>query len=69
VASEQAAPARIELHHGWILQSSRKVTQGGHGASKVFVPQVADGEFEAPYFGMNIQKNRGASYPGRCEAG
>ena len=71
--------ARFELHRGWTLQSSRNAMQGGEilstakfrprgwyaatVPSTVFASQLANGEFEAPYFGMNLRQIPGTSYP------
>ena len=79
VASGQASSSRFELHRGWTLQSSRKAIQGGEVLSSakfrprgwypatvpstVFASQVANREFEAPYFGMNLRQIPGISYP------
>jgi exo-1,4-beta-D-glucosaminidase len=70
---------RLELHQGWALQSSCKATHGGELLSTVtFKPrgwytasipstvlaaQLAAGEFEDPYFGDNLRKIPGTSYP------
>jgi exo-1,4-beta-D-glucosaminidase len=77
--SATATPARMALHEGWTLQSSRKVTEGGEVVSTVrFKPrgwyaltvpstvlaaQVANGEFQNPYFAGNLRKIPGSSYP------
>jgi exo-1,4-beta-D-glucosaminidase len=74
-----ADPAVITLERGWTLQSSAKVPEGGavlstaayepKGWYAVTVPstvvaaQVAAGEFPDPYFGMNLRKLPGMTYP------
>jgi exo-1,4-beta-D-glucosaminidase len=74
-----ATPKRMELHEGWTLQSSCKVSQGGEALSTsafkplgwvaatvpstVLAAQVAAGEFRDPYFGENLRKIPGTSYP------
>jgi exo-1,4-beta-D-glucosaminidase len=71
--------SRINLQSGWRLQSSCKVKAGGDvissrsfqpkGWYKTSVPttvlaaQVASGEFADPYFGMNLRKIPGTTYP------
>src|SRR6516225_5753928 len=78
-ASATATPARMELRQGWALQSSCKATEGGVALSTVaFKPrgwyaatvpstvlaaQVANGEFQNPYFAENLRKIPGTSYP------
>ena len=79
VPTAAMTPARLELRQGWALQSSCKVPQGGEVLSTVkFKPrgwyavtvpstvlaaQVASGEFEEPYFGENLRRIPGTSYP------
>jgi exo-1,4-beta-D-glucosaminidase len=79
VPATAATTTRVDLHQGWALQSSCKATQGGEVLSTVtFKPrgwyaatipstvlaaQVAAGEFENPYFGENLRKIPGTSYP------
>ena len=74
-----ATPQRMELHEGWTLQSSCKVSQGGEALSTsafkplgwvaatvpstVLAAQVAAGEFPNPYFAENLRKIPGTSYP------
>jgi exo-1,4-beta-D-glucosaminidase len=74
-----ATATRMELHQGWTLQSSCKVSQGGEVLSTdafkplgwiaatvpstVLAAQVAAGEFPDPYFGENLRKIPGTSYP------
>ena len=71
------------LHEGWTLQSSSKIAESGevlsskgfhpHGWYKTTVPstvlaaQVASGEFPDPYFGMNLRKIPGTTYPSGLE--
>ncbi|MGA3210248.1 MAG: sugar-binding domain-containing protein [Terriglobales bacterium] len=71
--------ARTALHDGWMVQSSCKALEAGkvistagfhpQGWYKASVPstvlaaQVASGEFPDPYFGMNLRKIPGTSYP------
>jgi exo-1,4-beta-D-glucosaminidase len=63
---------RIDLHDGWTVQTSRKVHATGDAISKSEFPtkgwytasvpmtvvaiQVEAGEFEDPYYGMNLRK-------------
>jgi exo-1,4-beta-D-glucosaminidase len=77
--SATATPSRMELRHGWTLQSSCKATEGGDVLSTVrFQPlgwyaatvpstvlaaQVENGQFENPYFAENLRKIPGTSYP------
>src|SRR5262249_45851119 len=77
VAAE--SPAVLSLERGWTLQSSAKVRDGGavlssaayepKGWYAVTVPstvvaaQVGAGEFPDPYFGMNLRKLPGMTYP------
>jgi exo-1,4-beta-D-glucosaminidase len=72
-------PAPLQLDGAWTLQSSRKVTEGGEViSSKTFQPkgwyqttvpstvvaaQVAAGELPDPFFGMNLRKFPGMTYP------
>jgi exo-1,4-beta-D-glucosaminidase len=74
-----AQTARMDLHQGWALQSSCKVKQSGEALSTaafkpsgwyeatvpstVLAAQVAAGEFKDPYFGDNLRKIPGTSYP------
>src|SRR5262245_42901513 len=69
----------LQLRDGWELQSSSKVTETAEMlSSKTFQPrgwyqakipstvlaaQVAAGEFPDPYFGMNLRKIPGTTYP------
>ena len=78
-AASPSAPARIVLDRGWALQSSRKVAEGGESISSpsfdpkgwyrttvpstVVAAQVAAGEFPDPYFGMNLRRYPGMTYP------
>lgn len=71
--------ARVDLHRGWTLQSSRNIEEGGETLSTakfrprgwyaasvpttVLAAQIAAGEFKAPFFGMNLRKIPGTSYP------
>ncbi len=77
--SHDAANPRIELHDGWMLQSSCKVaakgaqislpgfgTDGWHATtvpSTVVAALVADKTFPDPYFGENLRSIPGATYP------
>src|SRR4051812_27427535 len=70
---------RIDLHHGWHIESSAKVKQTGAEISKVgystagwhaaTVPTtvvaalVADHTFPDPYFGKNFRDLPGVAYP------
>jgi exo-1,4-beta-D-glucosaminidase len=74
-----AANARIELHNGWMLQSSCKVsakgakisaagfsTDGWHATtvpSTVVAALVADKTYPDPYFGDNLRSIPGTTYP------
>jgi exo-1,4-beta-D-glucosaminidase len=74
-----AAPTQFQLHSGWDLQSSSKVTQGGDVLSMakfrprgwfatkvpstVFAAEVKNEEFKAPFVGMNLRQIPGMSYP------
>jgi exo-1,4-beta-D-glucosaminidase len=69
----------LMLHDGWALQSSAKISASGDALSRVgfstaewyriTVPNtvvgalVETGHFEDPYFGMNLRKIPGTSYP------
>ena len=75
----QAQPARIPLQEGWALQSSAVVKAGGAALSsggvdtsawhQVSVPNtvvgalVEIGRYPDPYFGMNLRKIPGTTYP------
>ena len=77
--SRLLSASRINLQSGWRLQSSCKVKAAGDvissrsfrpkGWYKTSVPstvlaaQVASGEFADPYFGMNLRKIPGTTYP------
>jgi exo-1,4-beta-D-glucosaminidase len=70
--------SRIDLRAGWTLQSSSKVKDDGPIVSRpgyrtagwykatvpttVLAAQVAAGEFQQPYYGMNLRKIPGVSY-------
>jgi exo-1,4-beta-D-glucosaminidase len=70
---------RLQLSEGWALQSARKVNLGGEVISSsafrpegwysatipatVLAAQVASGEYKDPYFGMNLRKIPGMTYP------
>jgi exo-1,4-beta-D-glucosaminidase len=72
-------PGSLPLSQGWTLQSSRKVSDGGEVISAatfrpegwyratipatVLAAQAASGEFQDPYFGMNLRKIPGMTYP------
>ena len=74
-----ASSGRLRLSQGWKLQSSRKLNSGGEVISSptfrpegwysasipatVLAAQVASGEFKDPYFGMNLRKIPGMTYP------
>jgi len=74
-----AEPKTMELHDGWTLQSSCKSKQSGEVISSaefkprgwyavtvpstVLAAQVAAGEFKNPYFGENLRKIPGTTYP------
>lgn len=74
-----AAGSSTPLHDGWKLQSACKLTEGGEtistqafrpaGWTDISVPstvlagQVAAGELPDPYYGMNLRKIPGTSYP------
>lgn len=78
-SAADAPPGRLSLSQGWTLQSSRKVTGGGDVISSatfrhegwyratvpatVLAAQVASGEFKDPYFGMDLRKIPGMTYP------
>jgi exo-1,4-beta-D-glucosaminidase len=77
--SEQQPNPRLDLHAGWMLQSSCKVKASGEriaapgfhtdGWHPVTVPStvvaalVADKTFPDPYFGRNLRAIPGTSYP------
>jgi len=77
--SRDAANPRIDLHDGWMLQSSCKVsatgakistagfsTGGWHATtvpSTVVAALVADKTFPDPYFGENLRSIPGTTYP------
>ena len=68
-----------DLRHGWQVQSGCKTKDGGEKISRadyvasgwivtdvpatVLAAQVGDGQFEAPFFGMNLRKIAGTDYP------
>lgn len=74
-----AAGTRHDLAHNWQIQSSAKAGAAGETISTaafepdgwtaatvpstVLAAQVAAGDFEEPYFGMNLRKIPGATYP------
>jgi len=74
-----APAAVLQLRQGWALQSSSKVAESGvtlssrafrpQGWYKTTIPstvlaaQVAAGDFPDPYFGMNLRKIPGTTYP------
>jgi len=78
-SAADAPPERLSLSQGWTLQSSRKVTGGGDVISSttfrhegwyratvpatVLAAQVASGEFKDPYFGMDLRRIPGMTYP------
>jgi exo-1,4-beta-D-glucosaminidase len=69
----------IQLHAGWMLQSSGKLSDGGEKISSqsyepkgwynttvpttVLAAQIAAGEFGDPNFGMNLRQIPGMTYP------
>jgi exo-1,4-beta-D-glucosaminidase len=75
----EAADVRLELREGWTIESSAKVTAAGEALSrpgfataswhKATVPTtvvsalVQDGTFPDPYYGMNLRKIPGTTYP------
>lgn len=79
VLAATGAPPRLDLREGWALQSSRKVGATGEvlsttqytpeGWYRTTVPstvvaaQLAAGDFEDPYVGMNLRKIPGTTYP------
>src|SRR5512140_1367134 len=78
VADADSANRRV-LHDGWKLQSSAKLTAAGDAISKagfdtagwhtITVPNtvlgalVENGTYPDPYFGMNLRKIPGTTYP------
>ncbi len=74
-----SSSASLELHSGWMLQSSCQVKAGGeqisragfrtsgwHAAtvpSTVLAALVADGTYRDPYFGTNLLSIPGTNYP------
>ncbi len=78
-AAETATPQRKDLREGWLIQSSCKVPEKGavisttkfvptnwHPASvpsTVLAALVADKVYPDPYFGMDLRKIPGTSYP------
>ncbi len=74
-----AGDARHMLSRGWFVQTSAKTGAGGEAISvrgyepkgwtettvpsTVLAARVAAGEFADPYFGMNLRKLPGATYP------
>jgi exo-1,4-beta-D-glucosaminidase len=79
VSVVSAQTARMDLHQGWALQSSCRIKQSvealsGTGfnpsgwyqatvPSTVLAAQVASGDFKDPYFGDDLRKIPGTSYP------
>src|SRR5271168_2628089 len=77
--SSSASDSMLELHAGWMLQSSCKLKSSGEAISapgfrtdgwhSVRVPStvvaalVADKMFADPYFGQNLRAIPGTSYP------
>jgi exo-1,4-beta-D-glucosaminidase len=77
--SLEAADVRLELREGWTIQSSAKVTAAGEAVSRagfatpgwhaatvpttVVSALVSDGTFPDPYYGMNLRKIPGTTYP------
>src|SRR5512143_764528 len=71
-AQSSAPMNRIDLHNSWTVQTSRKVRATGDDISTpkfqtkgwyrtsvpmtVLAVQVAAGEFQEPYYGMNLRK-------------
>jgi exo-1,4-beta-D-glucosaminidase len=78
-ADLQARASETALHDGWALQSACKLQDDGatissstfrpQGWTPVSVPstvlaaQVAAGEYKQPYYGLNLRKIPGATYP------
>ena len=78
-AASVSGPAVVALHKGWSIQSSANAPESGDViSSKSFQPkgwysatvpttvvnaQVESGEFPDPYFGMNLRKYPGMTYP------
>src|SRR5262249_50641493 len=78
-SADTTTPKVMSLHDGWQLQSSSKLTETAEVlSSKAFKPrgwyqtkipstvlaaQVAAVEFPDPYFGMNLRKIPGTTYP------
>ena len=78
-SADATAAKVLLLRDGWALQSSSKVSESAEVlSSKAFQPrgwyetkipstvlaaQVAAGEFPDPYFGMNLRKIPGTTYP------
>ena len=77
--SNSTEPSRLELHTGWMLQSSCSIkargsqisqqkfqTAGWHAVtvpSTVVAALVADGTYPDPYFGTNLRSIPGTTYP------
>src|SRR5512142_3239944 len=79
ITAQAAASARTTLHQGWSLQSSCKLNDGGQVISSaqykphnwytttvpstVLAAQVSSGEFKDPFYGDNLRKIPGTTYP------
>ena len=78
LAQGSEMPSRLQLHEGWMLQSSAKVDAAGEAISvpnfqprgwypisvptTVVAAQVVAGQFLDPYFGMNLRRLPGMGY-------
>jgi len=78
-AAQPAADPTLVLRDGWTLQSSAKVAASGEEISRAAFPtgnwitadvpttvvaaQVKDGLLPDPFFGMNLRRYPGVSYP------
>jgi exo-1,4-beta-D-glucosaminidase len=79
ITAQAAASARIPLDEGWALQSSCKLNDGGQVISSaqykphnwytttvpstVLAAQVSSGKFKDPFYGDNLRKIPGTTYP------
>ncbi len=79
VTGAEATDVRLDLREGWAIESSAKVAAGGEALSRpgfagtgwhpatvpttVVSALVADGTFPDPYYGMNLRRIPGTSYP------
>ena len=76
--AQESAP-RLELAEGWAIQSAARVSEGGGVVSTtqfqpsnwyptavpstIFAALIANDVYPDPYFGMNLRKVAGTSYP------